>query len=45
VSHETILFTIERGVARLTLNRPEKLNSFNTQMHEEVREALGRVAA
>jgi 2-(1,2-epoxy-1,2-dihydrophenyl)acetyl-CoA isomerase len=36
VSDETIFFTIERSVARLTLNRPEKLNSFNTQMHEEV---------
>ncbi len=40
MSYETILFTVDRGVARLTLNRPEKLNSFNTQMHEEVRHAL-----
>jgi 2-(1,2-epoxy-1,2-dihydrophenyl)acetyl-CoA isomerase len=40
MSYETILFTVERGVARLTLNRPDKLNSFNTQMHEEVRHAL-----
>lgn len=40
---ETISFSVERGIARLTLNRPEKLNSFNTTMHGEVREALARV--
>jgi len=40
MSYETILFTLERGIARLTLNRPDKLNSFNAKMHAEVREAL-----
>lgn len=40
MSFEHILFTIEQGVATLTLNRPEQLNSFNAQMHKEVREAL-----
>jgi 2-(1,2-epoxy-1,2-dihydrophenyl)acetyl-CoA isomerase len=39
-SYETILFSIEEGIARLTLNRPDKLNSFNVRMHEEVRGAL-----
>ena len=43
MSYQTILFEVRDGVARLTLNRPEKLNSFNTQMHAEVREALARV--
>jgi 2-(1,2-epoxy-1,2-dihydrophenyl)acetyl-CoA isomerase len=43
MAYENILFTIEKGVARLTLNRPDKLNSFNTAMHREVRDALGRV--
>jgi 2-(1,2-epoxy-1,2-dihydrophenyl)acetyl-CoA isomerase len=38
--YETILFAIEGGIARLTFNRPEKLNSFNVRMHEEVRDAL-----
>lgn len=38
-----ILFAIEDGVAFLSLNRPEQLNSFNTAMHLEVREALKRV--
>jgi 2-(1,2-epoxy-1,2-dihydrophenyl)acetyl-CoA isomerase len=42
MAYENILFTVEKGVARLTLNRPDKLNSFNTAMHGEVRDALGR---
>lgn len=45
MAFETIVFSVEEGVARLTLNRPDKLNSFNTAMHAEVREALGRVAS
>jgi len=43
MSYETIVFAVENGIARLTLNRPDKLNSFNTQMHGEVREALSEV--
>lgn len=42
---ETIQFNVERGIARLTLNRPDKLNSFNSAMHGEVRAALSRVTA
>ena len=45
MSYQTILFEINAGVARLTLNRPDRLNSFNVQMHQEVREALAQVAA
>lgn len=41
--YETILFDEVEGVARLTLNRPERLNSFTTVMHEEVADALTRV--
>ncbi len=37
---ETILFSIEKGAARLTLNRPDRLNSFTMQMHGEVGAAL-----
>jgi len=37
--YETIL--IEPGpIARITLNRPDRLNSFTARMHEEVRDAL-----
>ena len=45
MSYETILFEVANGLARLTLSRPDKLNSFNVQMHEEVRDALGIVEA
>ncbi|MDZ4022020.1 2-(1,2-epoxy-1,2-dihydrophenyl)acetyl-CoA isomerase PaaG [Pseudomonas sichuanensis] len=39
-----ILFSIDDdGVALLSLNRPEQLNSFNSAMHLEVREALKQV--
>lgn len=41
--YETIQFEVTDGVARLTLNRPDRLNSFNIQMHEEVRGVLDRV--
>ena len=40
--YETILF--EPGpIARITLNRPDRLNSFTAQMHEEVRDALANL--
>lgn len=42
MTYETIDFNISDGVARVTLNRPERLNSFTAQMHEEVADALGR---
>ena len=45
MSYETILFAVDGGVARLTLNRPDKLNSFNTQMHGEIRQALATLPA
>ena len=43
MTYDNILFDLTAGIARLTLNRPDKLNSFNTAMHAEVRDALGRV--
>jgi 2-(1,2-epoxy-1,2-dihydrophenyl)acetyl-CoA isomerase len=41
----TIIFQLDGGVARLTLNRPERLNAFNSVMHEEVSAALSSVEA
>src|SRR4029077_2530435 len=43
--YQTILFELRGAMARLTLNRPERLNSFNTEMHAEVRSALAEVRA
>lgn len=43
MAYETILFEISNGAARLTLNRPDRLNSFNIQMHEEVQAALDEI--
>lgn len=37
---ETVLTALERGVLRLTLNRPDKLNSFNEDMHLALRAAI-----
>lgn len=45
MSYETILYSVEAGVASLTLNRPAQLNAFTVAMHEEVRDALKRVQA
>ncbi len=44
MSYQTILFDVSDGIARLTLNRPDRLNSFNVEMHGEVRDALRRLA-
>lgn len=43
MAFNTIEFNVEAGVATLTLNRPDTLNSFNTEMHEEVRTAMHQV--
>ena len=42
MSYEHILFALDAGIARLTFNRPDRLNSFNDAMHAEVRDALAR---
>lgn len=43
MTYETILFDVTDGAAKLTLNRPDRLNSFNVQMHAEIAEALTAV--
>ncbi|CAD7850625.1 MAG: 1,2-epoxyphenylacetyl-CoA isomerase (EC 5.3.3.18) [Olavius algarvensis Gamma 3 endosymbiont] len=43
MTFETIEFVVDEARAKLTLNRPDKLNSFNAQMHEEVRAAMKTV--
>lgn len=39
-SYETVRLDVADGVATLTLNRPDRLNSFTVAMHGEVRAAL-----
>ena len=33
---ETILYSVEDGIATITLNRPEKMNAFTTKMRDEM---------
>jgi 2-(1,2-epoxy-1,2-dihydrophenyl)acetyl-CoA isomerase len=40
MTFESIKYQVNKGVGVLTLNRPETLNSFTAQMHEEVRQAM-----
>ena len=42
--YEHIEYTVARGVACLTLNRPDSLNSFTAAMHGEVAEVLKAAA-
>jgi 2-(1,2-epoxy-1,2-dihydrophenyl)acetyl-CoA isomerase len=40
VTYETIICSSADGIARITLNRPDRLNSFTRAMHVELRDAL-----
>ena len=41
----SVLYAFRDGIARITLNRPDKLNSFTAAMHGELRQAIQRVRA
>lgn len=43
MSYQTLLFSRSDNIARITLNRPDKLNSFNIQMHEDLQDVLNDV--
>jgi 2-(1,2-epoxy-1,2-dihydrophenyl)acetyl-CoA isomerase len=45
MDYQHLRFAQEGGVARLTLHRPDKLNSLNVAMHLELQDALRQVAA
>ena len=44
MTDQTILLTIDNHVARITLNRPDRLNSFTKAMHAELAAALDAAA-
>src|SRR5512133_2179578 len=43
MTYEQIAYSSADGIARITLDRPERLNSFTRRMHAEVRDALAAV--
>ena len=45
MSYECIKFELTDTTARISLNRPDKLNSFSVQMHKELADALTQVEA
>jgi 2-(1,2-epoxy-1,2-dihydrophenyl)acetyl-CoA isomerase len=45
MSEPSVLFEVQEGYALVTLNRPDRLNSFNPEMHERLRDALAQVKA
>jgi 2-(1,2-epoxy-1,2-dihydrophenyl)acetyl-CoA isomerase len=45
MDYGTIDFKLDDGIARITLNRPDRLNSFTAEMHQELRSALGEAAS
>ncbi len=44
MASDTVLFTVEQGLAWITLNRPDARNAINAEMREALLDALGRVA-
>ena len=40
MDYETILWEVNEGVGKLTLNRPDVLNAFNRRMTDEIQDAL-----
>lgn len=43
MAYETIDFKADGSIARITLNCPDRLNSFTIKMHEELGDALTRI--
>jgi 2-(1,2-epoxy-1,2-dihydrophenyl)acetyl-CoA isomerase len=43
MTYESIAVSTDNGIARITLNRPDRLNSFTRAMHGELRDALGNL--
>lgn len=39
---ETILYTVDEGIATITLNRPDRMNAYTAQMQHDIHAALDR---
>jgi 2-(1,2-epoxy-1,2-dihydrophenyl)acetyl-CoA isomerase len=44
MSYETVIWDVEEGVGRITLNRPDTLNAWNTQFGLDLREVVTKEA-
>lgn len=44
MTYSTLLFDLAGGIARVTINRPDKLNALNATVIRELGEAAGRIA-
>ena len=45
MDYQTITCSIDAGIARITLNRPDRLNAFNVRMQDELFDAFDRIDA
>ena len=43
MAYKTVILAKEKGVATITLNRPEVLNAINSQLRQELREAVEKI--
>lgn len=45
MTYETLLYTVENGIATITLNRPDVYNACNEQLTTDLQDALAKAAA
>jgi 2-(1,2-epoxy-1,2-dihydrophenyl)acetyl-CoA isomerase len=43
MTYETLLFSVDNSIARITLNRPERINAITAVMHEELRDVFSQL--